>query len=93
MNQVRGFRFRGECVQPFEKLRRVGVIAELLERGYLGAYWNHLTENLHLRRATFDCEASRAWRLKSNKNDSVLGIRQALNQVMLNASSGDHATG
>src|SRR6266436_10239241 len=77
-------------MQPLKELTGVSVVAELFECRNLRANWDNLAEDLHFRRAAFDGEASRARRLKSNENDSVLRIGQTLCQMMLNAAAGDH---
>src|SRR5690349_18368128 len=43
-----------EGAQPFEDLRRIGMIAELLERCHLGADRHHLAVHLHFGCATLD---------------------------------------
>src|SRR4051812_37007950 len=93
VNQICRGRMIAECAQPLQQFRRVGVIAELLERCDLGSNGNVVTKNLDLLSSALDCKSARAGGLKSNKQDEISGIGQALGEVMQNASAGSHAAG
>src|SRR6516165_8369882 len=67
------------------------MIAELFQGSHLSLHGNLLSEYLDFLRAVLDVESSRAGRLKSDEQDEVSRVRQALDQVMQYASAGCHA--
>src|SRR5579859_7087510 len=58
-----------ECAQPLQQLGWIGMIAELLERGNLGANGNHITEDLHFVGLIFNCETPRPRRLEADRSE------------------------
>src|SRR5256885_2443381 len=69
------------------------MIAELLDGGDMRADGNILVEDLYRLSAALDDGAARAGSLKSDEDDGVLGIREAMDEMVQDASSGRHATG
>src|SRR5215469_12436545 len=67
------------------------MIAELLERGHLGSNRDHLSEDFYLGRTALDCEPSGSRSLEPDEKHRVLRIWQAPDQMMLDASTCDHA--
>src|SRR5882724_7854476 len=66
------------------------MIAELLKRCDLSANWDEVPEDLHLGRAALDDCPPRARRLEPDEEYEVLRVRQALGEVMQNASTRRH---
>ena len=69
------------------------MVAELLQRGDLGADGNLLAKHLYLRRAVLDGESPRTRRLEADEQHQVSRIGQAQHQVVQYPSSCDHAAG
>src|SRR5437762_10542719 len=93
---MHGIRDRGlarKSAQPLQQFRRIGVVAELFERGHLRPDGDYLSEYLHFRRAAFYRGAASSRRLETDEDDRILWIRKSLREVMLNASAGHHAAG
>ena len=63
--------------QPLQQLRRVRMIAELLQRSDLSANGNGIPENLHFVALVLDGEPARPRRLKADKQHQISWIRQA----------------
>src|SRR5579883_977883 len=82
-----------ERSEPLEKLRGVGVIAKLLECGDLSSNGNNLAKDLHFCRTSLDSCTTRARCLKADKQDKVARVRQALQQMVLDATARYHSTG
>src|SRR5260370_9562858 len=91
MHQESRLRRPRESSQPRQKLLRVGVIAELFKRSYMGANRNFLGINPHRLSAVLDDGPARARRLKANEDHLIARIGQAEKQVVQDASSGHHA--
>ena len=79
--------------EPLQQFVHVGVVAELFEGGDLRAHGNDLAEDLHLARAVLDLAAARAHRLEADEQDEVARVRQALDQVVLDAAALAHSVG
>src|SRR5437763_9810141 len=69
------------------------MIAELLQSGYMRADRRLVREYAYCFGSALDRSSACARSLKTDKDHLVTGIRQALHQVVQNASSGDHAAG
>ena len=67
------------------------MVAELLEGGDLRANRHHVSINFYFGRAALDRETARARGLEADKDHGVLGVRQPLHKVVLNAAPGHHA--
>src|SRR5208337_646170 len=80
-----------ERLQPLQQFRRIRMIAELLQRGYLRAHRNDLSENLDLVRSVLDLTSASAFRLESDKQHQVLVVWQPLQEMVLYAASHGHA--
>src|SRR5437762_14324060 len=91
MYEVSGRRRLRECAQPLQQLWRVGMIAELLQRGNLRAHRHFFAKDLYAFYSRLDQRAPRAFRLKADVQHKVARIGQPMNQVMLYAPSGNHA--
>src|SRR6266699_1327659 len=93
MHEIRDRGLARKSAQPLQQFRRIGVVAELFERGHLRPDGDYLAEYLHFRRAAFYRGAARSRRLESDEDDRILWIRKSLREVMLEASARHHAAG
>src|SRR5882762_5021422 len=93
MHEVGGRGLLRKRTQPFQQFRRVGMIAELFERGDFGPNGDRLAENAHFGSAVLDRSSPRPRRLESNKDHGISRIGETLHEVMQNASAGHHAAG
>src|SRR5579859_5283228 len=82
-----------ERPEPEEKFFSIGVIAELLQRRYLGANGNRFRENTHRSRSALDDLTTRARRLEANEEHLVARIGQPQQQMVQYAAARDHSAG
>src|SRR5208337_2778829 len=97
MNQIRRGRLVAKSPQPFEQLRWIGVVTELLERRDLGADGHEVAVDLNFLGLAvgfvFDGETARPRRLEADEQHQILGLGQPLGQMMQNAPARHHAAG
>src|SRR5438105_6248900 len=92
MYEIGDARFTRKGAQPGKQFWRIGMVAELLKCRDLRPNLNQIAEDLHLFRAAFDDEATRARSLKANEENGILRIGKALCQMVQNAAAGRHPT-